>query len=171
MGAEAKASKAKAELQVVAATIINVETNNDTNKKINKGLVKRLTMKKKITVEELKAEKAAVSVARDAVIKAKVKKAAVESKKVKMAQLRASSDKSKADKAKAEVQAVTATIINIDTGKNPNKKAKKVLLKRLSGTKKSSQEDMRTGREKASVARDATIKAKVDKAAEESIKV
>merc|ERR1712038_309691 len=89
----------------------------------------------------------------------------------KMAQLRASSDKSKADKAKAEVQAVTATIINIDTGKNPNKKAKKVLLKRLAGTKKSSQEDMRTGREKASAARDATIKAKVDKAAEESIKV
>merc|ERR1712038_1978821 len=77
----------------------------------------------------------------------------------KMAQLRASSDKSKANKAKAEVQAVTATIINIDTGKNPNKKAKKVLLKRLAGTKKSSQEDMRTGR------------AKVDKAAEESIKV
>merc|ERR1712113_87000 len=103
------------------------------------NLVKRLSLTDKtpLTKEQLDAANQVAQANREDAIQAKTEKAAQESKKVEVAQVKANTDEAKAAKEKAEKQAVTATIINIDVGKNPKKKSGKNLEKRLSITKAS----------------------------------
>merc|ERR1712228_358258 len=106
-------------------------------KKVNKNLVKRLSLTDKtpLTKEQLDAANEVAQANREDAVQAKTEKAAQESKKVEVAQVKANTDEAKAAKEKAEKQAVTATIINIDVGKDKKKRASKGLVKRLSEEK------------------------------------
>merc|ERR1712228_544235 len=116
-------AKEKAEKEAVTATLINVDCGKNPKKKVNKNLVKRLSLTDKtpLTKEQLDAANEVAQANREDAIQAKTEKAAQESKKVEVAQVKANTDEAKAAKEKAEKQAVTATLINVDVGKNPKK--------------------------------------------------
>merc|ERR1711997_301456 len=143
-------------------------------RKASKGLINRLSVDKtSLTKEQLEAASQVAQANREDATQAKAKKAAQESKKVDEAQAKANTDEAKAAKEKAEKEAVTATLINVDCGKNPKKKVNKNLVKRLSLTDKTplTKEQLDAANEVAQANREDAIQAKTEKAAQESKKV
>merc|ERR1711994_297003 len=139
-----------------------------------KNLEKRLSITKaSLTKEQLDAANQVAQANREDAIQAKVEKASEVSKKVGTAQEKANTDEAKAAKEKAEKEAVTATLINVDCGKNPKKKVNKNLVKRLSLTDKTplTKEQLDAANQVAQANREDAIQAKTEKAAQESKKV
>merc|ERR1712228_619745 len=122
---EAKAAKEKAEKEAVTATLINVDCGKNPKKKVNKNLVKRLSLTDKtpLTKEQLDAANQVAQANREDAIQAKVEKASEVSKKVGIAQEKANTDEAKVAKAKAHKDIATKTVIDVDVGKKSKKKS------------------------------------------------